>query len=81
MLEDLLMEIMDKNLINDTETMLYISQSALDVLLEEYKEQFAIEYAEMGKEPSVEDLSEYLNTTILIKEYSNAKEYQLLTQV
>lgn len=80
-IDEVLSEILDKSLLSDGENHLYITKPALDRLLSDYQDEFKIEYEELGRRPCIDDLKDYLNVTILIKENLNGTEYELLTKI
>ena len=87
LIDEIMLEVLNKNLLGDVR-ILQITNSAYEQLLSDFKEEFEIEYMDMGRDPSFSDLQDHFNLKILITEFeengSNSaeeKRYELLKKV
>ena len=58
-----------------------LSREGLDELFEDFKEEFIMEYIELGRKPNKDDIRDYLSLPILIQKLSSEEKYYLLTKI
>jgi len=73
-------EIRNKNILGDI-SYIVLTENSLDELIDDFREEFLVEYMEIGRDPNKSDVQEYLNIPILIEETNDGKKYNLLTKV
>lgn len=56
------------------------NDSAIE-LIDDFQEEFSVEYEELGRKPNKYDIQEYFNVPILIQKLKNGEKYNLLTKV
>lgn len=70
-------EVQSKNILGEVRY-ICVSRTAMEELMQDFKEQFVYEYMELGRQPAKDDILEYFNIPILIDDSSRAKKYCLL---
>lgn len=73
-------EIKDKNILGEI-SHICLSKESLKVLIEDFNEEFQVEYKELGRDPTYRDVQEYLNVPILVQTLHGEKQYSLLKEV
>ncbi len=80
LIDVIMTEILDKNLLGEIRY-LCVSSKTKAILINDFNEEFAAEYDEMGRKPNKADLEDYFRLKILIDEHLDGdQEYQLLTK-
>lgn len=74
-------EIHDKDILNEIEYVCFTEKS-FKQLMEDFREEFVVEYEELGRDPSKEDVQDYLNLPILIIDFKDDEgEFKLLRKI
>lgn len=72
-------EILDKNLLGEIRYLCVSSKTKAE-LINDFNEEFAAEYEELGRKPNKGDLEDHFRLKILIDEHlTGNQEYQLLS--
>lgn len=79
LIDVIMTEILDKNLLGEIRY-LCVSSKTEQELINDFNEEFAAEYEELGRKPNKRDLQDHLRLKILIDEQLDGdQEYQLLS--
>jgi hypothetical protein len=73
-------EIQNNSLIT-TVRYIILDDSSISELLSDFKEEFEIEYLDLGREPSFLDLQDYLSAKIIKEKLPDGEKYKLLVSV
>lgn len=79
LIDQIQFEVTEKNLWGEI-THICMSEEGYDELLKDFEEEFTIEYLELGRSPSKNDLQDYLNFPIIIDESVNGEKFKLLAK-
>lgn len=80
LIDQMLLEITEKNLLGDIMT-ISISKDGIDELLVDYRQEFEYEIMEMGRDVNIKDVEEYFGMPIVINNFMNGnKKYSLLKE-
>jgi DNA-directed RNA polymerase specialized sigma subunit len=71
LIDEIQTEIRDKNILSES----------FDELMNDFKEEFAVEYIELGREPSRSDIQDYLGIPIIVQNVNDEEKYYLLTKI
>lgn len=81
LIDRLQQELQHKNLLGEISCIL-IKPSSFSELVNDFDEEFQLEYESLGRKPSVEDLEEYLKLRIISNSSEDEEEeYHLLAKV
>ena len=80
LIDEIQTEIQDKEILSKI-SHIVLSVESLDELITDFKEEFQLEYSELGREPSKYDVQEYLNVPIILEHMDGEEKYQLLTKI
>lgn len=62
-------------------THIVLDKASAKELINDFQEEFTVEYEELGRKPNKYDIQEYFNVPILIQELKNGEKYNLLTKI
>ena len=80
LIDQIQIELQNKNLLGEV-THICLTPSSLEELSSDFKEEFELEYMDLGRDPSKRDIEEYLNAPILIENRNEGEKYSLLTKI
>jgi hypothetical protein len=80
LIDEIQSEIKDKNILGEI-SHICLTDESLQVLIEDFKEEFQVEYEELGRKPTYRDVQEYLNVPIMVQKLNGEKQYSLLKEV
>lgn len=80
LIDQIMTEIQDKNILNEV-MYICLNSAGLDELVKEYRDEFVVEYYEIGREPNKREIEGYFGKKIVIDEgISKNQKYILLTK-